>query len=407
MSKIEPPRRYICRFSDTFYKLICIKSITKIKQKSQTSFGMDVKDVYVAKRLRPTQHKYESATGKYELSISYYTYDGKTYSRGIVTGKNAPMGGVLNFDIKRDHHDFPFAFTIRDGEEWLVCARRHTGQTMINLDTGYVYDNPGEVNSFRWEKILASPDGQTFMMTGNFPNWDKQIKFYEFKECFIELELSLLLKYPLGVLCDTLQEGELSIEDYDFEQDNRFHYKRDVRYSPKFFEFYANLTAKQLVEAEDDRTYATVVDITLEREGNKMVLYKNNLPRLTTPRMSPDLDFTIKKTKKVLVWRGQDEYLPNEILDLYKTLCPETKYEFVHEIPRDDPMLIKAAEEYMATSTTYLHNGDIVIDEVRDELGWHFKMSTLEGTGRADTIETVQEYFVTKNGKWRCIVEPN
>ena len=371
---------------------------------------MDVEDVYSSKYLRPTQHTHESPSGKYELIISYYTFDGKTYSRGIVTGKNAPMGAVLNFDIKRDHHDFPFAFATRNGEEWLVCAKKYRGQSMINLDTGYVYDNPGGANSFCWINVLASPDGQTFMIRGRYNNCDVGIKFYEFKNYFHELELSLLLKYPLGTLCDTLYDGELSIEDYDFEQDNLFHYKRDVQYSPKFKDFWANLTDGQLARVEDDRTYATVIDITLERKGNKMVLYKNNLPRLMTPRMSPDLDFTVKKTKEVILDISYSGFfIPDVVENLYVKYNEEQGIVggpvFVDWKDRENLNLIRALKEIQKQGLPeddddYEHLKNLIIVEVRDELGWKYRIEDIEGP------ESIHEYFVTENGKWRCIVEP-
>ena len=91
----------------------------------------------------------ESPSGKYQLSISYFSTGPNTWnvSRGTVckTGETNSIGVV-----HRNYGSFPFLFVENhpNGHDYLICGENYMGQTVIELDTGKRIDH--NKNGFCW-----------------------------------------------------------------------------------------------------------------------------------------------------------------------------------------------------------------------------------------------------------------
>ena len=217
-----------------------------------------------------------SPSGNYKLTIEIYSTTAKcwSYSRGIVHN----LSNEIVCDIKRNYSSFPFSFVTKDGQEWIACGKSYTGQTIINLDTGYEYDNPGEHNSFCWSDIKSDSNGSLLMVVGCHWGSSYEVRFYKFEEPYTQIPIEVSLQLPGGhnmanyLLCD--------FGDCKFTDDGKIHYTLDYEYAEKFNKYDIELNDEEMkdyYEGDIETEFRTVIDVILEYKDDKIVLFKNNL----------------------------------------------------------------------------------------------------------------------------------
>lgn len=140
-------------------------------------------DYYVEANLQPQCAKeILSPSGKFRLLIRHYgTKPGYwSYSRGTVY-----QGDQEVCDIKRDYHSFTHSFIVKNGQEWLITGRSYMSQTIVNLETGQIYEPPGdqfESHAFCWVEARLSPDERVLVVAGCHWACPYEFRFYDFSD---------------------------------------------------------------------------------------------------------------------------------------------------------------------------------------------------------------------------------
>jgi len=146
------------------------------------------KDEYVTET---TEHI--SPTNKYKLII-------KTYDTSIKSGKSTwayTQGFVYDINnnligsIKRNYSSFPFVFFKQGPKEYLVSGRSYMRQTILDLETGKVYDNTEDpdADDFCWAEIIQL-DENTIVAQGCYWGGGYEYRFFDFTN------ISILQKWP-------------------------------------------------------------------------------------------------------------------------------------------------------------------------------------------------------------------
>jgi hypothetical protein len=108
-------------------------------------------EIYVSKNLIKTK-EHLSPSGRFRLVVETYQTSPTTwnYTKGIIYSNNQWVG-----EIRRNYPHFPFLFFRKNnGTEYLISGRTYLSQTIINCETGHVYDNTdGETDHFCWSDI--------------------------------------------------------------------------------------------------------------------------------------------------------------------------------------------------------------------------------------------------------------
>lgn len=142
------------------------------------------------------RHEVISPSGRFKLTIRYYStkpgcWD---YSRGTVVRIS---DGKEVCDIKRNYGWFVYSFVTKENrcetpdlvmshpEEWLIAGRSYMSQTIVNLETGDLYEPPGDQYdgfAFCWAGHKLSPDGNTLMVEGCHWACPYEYRFYDFTD---------------------------------------------------------------------------------------------------------------------------------------------------------------------------------------------------------------------------------
>lgn len=146
-----------------------------------------------------------SPSGRFKLTIRHYnTKKGCwDYSRGTVIRVE---DGEEICDIVRNYGSFHHSFVEKripgecsgcslcrrdDGtpfeycEEWLITGRSYMSQTVVNLETGDIYEPAGDQHdgfAFCWADCMLSPDGNTLMVDGCHWACPYEFRFYDFTD---------------------------------------------------------------------------------------------------------------------------------------------------------------------------------------------------------------------------------
>ncbi len=123
------------------------------------------------------------------------------------------------------------------------------------------------------------------------------------------------------------------------------------------------------------------------------------------------IDPRITKTKKIVVnrcfggfglsKRATNLYLQYRIEqdpDFDKDVEEDDKFDPTYDAKRDDPILVRVVEELGKEANTRCSRLEIV--EVRDQPQWEYHLREYDGS------ESVEEYFVTPDKKFRFTVDP-
>jgi len=137
--------------------------------------------------------------GEVERHVSPPRADGRTYTLTITKVLDADSktpcyrhGQVegLWCEVRRQHTDFPFAWVIAhpNGHDYLLCAERTQGCTVIELDTGrradFSFQGSEESTAFRWHELHVSPDKLTLAVTGAHWGLPLETVFYSLVKPF-------------------------------------------------------------------------------------------------------------------------------------------------------------------------------------------------------------------------------
>jgi hypothetical protein len=131
------------------------------------------------------QRRVEASTpsGRFKMVIRYYsTKKGCwNYSRGTIYD----LEGNEICDIKRNYSSFHHSFIVKDGQEWLITGRSYMSQTIINLDTGEIFEPSGDQykgSAFCWAGEALSPDEQVLIVEGCYWAAPYEYKFFDFSD---------------------------------------------------------------------------------------------------------------------------------------------------------------------------------------------------------------------------------
>ena len=147
-----------------------------------------------------------SPSGRFRLMIRHYRTKPNCweYSRGTVTRvedgeeicdivrnygwfvhsfveKKVPIGGECN-DCQCDCEG---CRPTECHEEWLITGRSYMSQTIVNLETGDIYEPAGDQYdgfAFCWAQHSLSPDGNTLMVDGCHWACPYEFRFYDFTD---------------------------------------------------------------------------------------------------------------------------------------------------------------------------------------------------------------------------------
>jgi hypothetical protein len=115
--------------------------------------------------------EYLSPSGRYKIIIE--TYETKmgtwNYTKGTIYSCSSSAQHWVG-EIKRKFPHFPFLFFHRpDGQEYLISGRTFTSQTIINCETGHIYDNTEDLNRdpLCWNKMWQL-DKNTICVCGSY-----------------------------------------------------------------------------------------------------------------------------------------------------------------------------------------------------------------------------------------------
>lgn len=140
--------------------------------------------IFVDQNINKTiEHK--SPSGKYKLVINYYT----TWTDPARKTWDYTKGTIYDMDdkeigcIKRNYSSFPFLFFNKGNVEYLVSGRSYMSQTILNCETGKIYDNTDDVerDDFCWASV-EQVDENTVLVNGCYWGANYEYRFYDFSD---------------------------------------------------------------------------------------------------------------------------------------------------------------------------------------------------------------------------------
>lgn len=157
-----------------------------------------------------------SASGKYKLVIEKYKTTSNTwnYTKGTVYSTNT---GEWIGEIKRNYPIFPYLFFVKKNTEYLISGRTYMSQTIINCNTGHVYDNTDDTESerFCWSQMWQV-DESTLCVCGCFWGGPYMYSFYDFSNLSLgwkELNVKRIGNLPMPKYDYILTNNDLIGQD--------------------------------------------------------------------------------------------------------------------------------------------------------------------------------------------------
>lgn len=133
--------------------------------------------------IETSQHM--SPSGNYKLIVKKYNtskVSGQStweYTQGLAYDMDNNLIGY----IKRNYSEFPFVFFKQDEKEYLVSGRSYMKQTILDLQSGEIYDNSDnpDVDEFCWADI-SQLDENTLVVNGCYWGGGYEYKFFDFSD---------------------------------------------------------------------------------------------------------------------------------------------------------------------------------------------------------------------------------
>jgi hypothetical protein len=122
-----------------------------------------------------------SPSGRYKIIIETYKTLTWNYTKGTIYSCSSSSLHWVG-EIKRNFPQFPFLFFSRpEGQEYLISGKNFTSQTIINCETGHIYDNTDDPTSdpFCWSKIWQV-DKNTLCVCGSYWGGTNIYSFFDF-----------------------------------------------------------------------------------------------------------------------------------------------------------------------------------------------------------------------------------
>jgi len=156
----------------------------------------------------------------------------KTYNTKNISGKSTwdyTQGFIYNHDqligsIKRNYMSFPFCFFKQNNQEYLISGSSYMRQTILDCQTGEIYDNVNEdVSNYCWASI-EQLDENTVFVQGCYWGGGYNYCFFDFtnfKTGWYELNVdeSITSKYYLddNMSSYTIENNIVTIKHDDFD----------------------------------------------------------------------------------------------------------------------------------------------------------------------------------------------
>lgn len=242
----------------------------KIKQQTE-QYYLDENETRREEGLTPS--------GRFKLLRRYYsTKKGCwNYSRGTVYD----LEGNEICDVKRNYSTFHHSFINKNNHEWLITGRSYMSQTIVNLDTGEIFEPSGDQyngHGFCWAAETLFPDEQTLLVEGCIWAAPYEYRFYDFSDPskgWPELEIINEEGKP-DYLC--IDQGDHSMEPIFNEDGSITVFETSDFYIP-LGKYENDIELEELKEIpsgemDKDENWRTDIDkkITLQRQGDKMII---------------------------------------------------------------------------------------------------------------------------------------
>jgi len=159
--------------------------MSKEKQIKQEQIKQEKEQYFIDENENKDRRK-EGITpsGRFKLVTRYYsTKKGCwSYSRGTFyrLSDNKEIA-----DIKRNYSHFAHSVINKNNQEWIVTGRSYMSQTIINLDTGEIFEPKGDQydgHAFCWVGCTLSPDEKTLIVDGCYWAAPYEYKFFDFSD---------------------------------------------------------------------------------------------------------------------------------------------------------------------------------------------------------------------------------
>jgi hypothetical protein len=230
-----------------------------------------------------SRREWVTPSGRSKLVIRYYsTKKGCwNYSRGTVYRVS---DGKEMCDVKRNYSHFAHSIINKNDQEWMITGRSYMSQTIVNLDTGEVFEPEGDQyngQAFCWVGSELSPDENILLIEGCHWACPYEFRFFDFtnpSKGWPELKI-----YN--------QQGEKDWLDADegkkpvFMDDGRVICYQTSQFFLPLGKYENDITLEELeamtpemsaaYDDEDNRDIWKIVEdvkITLRRDGDRMII---------------------------------------------------------------------------------------------------------------------------------------
>jgi hypothetical protein len=265
-----------------------------------------------------TTETHVSPSGNYKLVI-------KTYKTSVITKKSTwdyTQGFVYTKDdiiigtIKRNYSEFPFCFFVHDKVEYLVSGRSYMRQTIINCQTGEIYDNSTDdtASDFCWSSIYQL-DNNTLCAYGCFWGGGYDLKFFDISnlsEGWPELQLDDIITNnhydtPDSLVDFKVVDNVLIVKSSDWD-DNDENEEED----------------------EENKTYDLVVK--MKRENNVIVVCDEVIK--SDKQKTKEEEWRLRKkeeNERLEIFRGPNVFYQQLIKQLDNLILKHFTYPYTHK----------------------------------------------------------------------------
>jgi len=251
-------------------------------------------EYYLDENISSTE-EYFSKSNKYKLIV-------KKYCTKNVSKKNTweiTQAFVYKTDdnqlitsIKRNYFQFPYLFFEKNNKEYLICGSTYMSQTIVDLESGKVFDNKGKTDGFCWASIYQFNENTIYVL-GCYWGATYEYKFYDFTDFddlfengLKKLDLDEEIKTNYYLDCD-MYKSVVSIDNniitFEFTQkyykcskdncDCKYKHDEDIDMPFMYWEYeqYYESKLQNFPEANKLKKYKRImVKISLTREDDKM-----------------------------------------------------------------------------------------------------------------------------------------
>lgn len=188
--------------------------------------------------------KYKLEIEKFSTKPGCWDYSlGKIYS--LKTNHSESIA-----EIKRNYSHFPFAWAIYhpNGHDYLICGKSYMGQTVVELDTGKVFNYSPKGEDFCCVEFYPSPDKTKIAISGCY--WGGT---YEVRICDFSDPSKLPLKVFQHVSDDAYDKTKVYYSDFsEWIDDQTFKIKKTYDWCIPLNKSENDVTIEEIENLKDD-----------------------------------------------------------------------------------------------------------------------------------------------------------